>query len=481
MELRFFGAAGGTTGSCHWIRSGEIAVLLDCGLFQGRRAEAQNRNARFGFPPAKIRSVVLSHAHVDHSGKLPLLVRQGFDGRIHATPATRDLCELLLQDCVQVMRRDAGYLHRHAERRPPQRASGGGAEVAASPHLEPLYDEDDVRETMRRFSEHAYGEWFEAAPGIRCAFHDAGHILGSAWVEAEIQEPQGPRRLVFTGDYGRFHQPILRDPEPLTPADVVISESTYGDRLHPHYEELEQELAGALRRLAERGRGRLLIPAFAVGRSQQMLYAMHRIFTRGLAPKVQVVLDSPLAAAATRITLEHPECLDEEALVELRRLHADPRLRAFVHFTESVDESKALNDDPRPLVIVAGSGMLESGRILHHLIHHLGSPLTEILIVGFQAGNTLGRRLLEGARTVNILGKSYSVAARLTPMLGYSGHADRDGLLRALAPLAERARAVFLVHGENDQRAPLALELAKSGFHRVEQPEDAHSPQTYTL
>ncbi|MBK7874493.1 MAG: MBL fold metallo-hydrolase [Planctomycetes bacterium] len=563
MELRFFGATGNTTGTCHGIRAGGHTVLLDCGMFQGRRDEARRLNERFGFDAGRIDAVVQSHAHVDHSGKLPVLVRRGFTGRIFATPATRDLCEILLHDSARILLQDAEHLNRqrmrkkllsqraraefrqrakrekadarrtrrgkhahesaaandeHARRdagrqgratgasegvpfgrgvRSDLRGLESGARDDGAPALPtwnrnepfrlphesnlperevlPLFLEEDVDATMPLFAPRDYGEWFEAAPNMRFRFHDAGHILGSAWVEGEIREGTRLHRLVFTGDYGRKHQPILRDPAELLPADVYISESTYGNRTHPPFERLDEELAAAVRRLAERGRGRLLVPAFAVGRTQNVLYSLARIFREKLAPPVRVVVDSPLGTAATRIVLRHRECFDEEALREYERFQADPTLRAWLSFTDSVDESKALNADPRPTLIVSSSGMMESGRILHHLANGVSREETEILIVGFQAEHTLGRRLLEGATTVNVLGLAYAVRARVTPLLGFSAHADKDELIAALEPHAHRATHLFLVHGEEDQRQPLARELAARGFARVECPTDSRA------
>lgn len=510
MELQFFGATGTTTGSCHRLSFGGRSVLLDCGLFQGRREESCARNQGFGFDPSSIHAVVQSHAHVDHSGKLPMLVRHGFGGRIHATRATVDLCEILLRDCAHIMLSDAEHMNRarmrerlrttrrDGPRRDAPRPSRRGRvepdriqpglpapldpyrPARVTPTLPPrevlpLYLDEDVADTLRLFAGHEYGEWFEAAPGMRFRFREAGHILGSAWIEAELGDGSAKERLVFTGDYGRAHQPILRDPEPLAPADVYVSESTYGDRLHPPFDDMESDLAAAVRRLATRGRGRLLVPAFAVGRTQSVLYYLARIFRTGASPPVEVVVDSPLATAATRIVLQHHECFDADALSELRDYEEDPVFRSRLRFTESVEESKALNDDPRPTIVISASGMMESGRILHHLAHTVGSPDTEILIVGFQAAHTLGRRLLEGAQEVRIYGVTYPVRARVLPMLGFSAHADRDELLEALLPHAERAKAVFLVHGEDDQRGPLASTLAERGFARVERPSGSQS------
>ena len=471
MELRFHGATGTTTGSCHLIHSEGRSVLLDCGLFQGRREESRKRNEQFGFDPSKIDAVVLSHAHIDHSGKLPMLTRGHFRGRVHATGATRDLCEALLQDSAHIQLQDAQFLNRQRWRAGRESGEPTKGRMLPNSEVQPLYLEEDVRELLPLFASHAYGEWFEVLPGMRFRFRDAGHILGSAWIEAEIREAGGIQRLVFTGDYGRFHQPILRDPEPLSEADVVISESTYGNRCHPPQQDLAGELRAAVERLEKRGRGRLLIPAFAVGRTQNILYEFAHMCRAGSCPNVRFVVDSPLATAATRIVYEHPECFDAEALAQYKSLQEDETFRSRLVFTHSVEESKALNSDRRPTVLISASGMMESGRILHHLAWNVSSPETEILIVGFQAEHTLGRRLLEGANEVRIFGMLHTVRARVTPMLGFSAHADRDELLRALVPIAGRAKALFLVHGENDQRVPFAEELRRSGYTRVELPE----------
>lgn len=496
MELRFYGATGTTTGSCHLVHSEGRSVLLDCGLFQGPREESWRKNSQFSLDPRSIDAVVQSHAHIDHSGKLPMLVRHGFQGRIHATPATRDLCEILLSDSAHIQLQDAQFMNRqrwrqarqrHQESIPkakparrskalpqPKSRRARMAEPLLLPPREvmPLYLEEDVRDTLPRFLQHAYGQWFEPVPGMRFRFHDAGHILGSAWIEGEIREQSGLTKLVFTGDYGRYHQPILQDPEPLCEADIYISESTYGNRCHAPFHDTESELALALERLAKRPRGRLLIPAFAVGRTQHLLYELFKICRKRACANIGIVVDSPLASAATRIVLQHPECFDEEALEVYRAAREDQNFQKRLRFTQSVEESKALNEDPRPLVILSASGMMETGRILHHLAWNISDPAAEILVVGFQAQHTLGRRLIEGAREVRIFGMLHPVRAKISSMLGFSAHADRDDLLRALGPHAGRAQALFLIHGENDQRKPLREELRKRGFGRVECPEN---------
>ncbi|MCE9595959.1 MAG: MBL fold metallo-hydrolase [Planctomycetes bacterium] len=487
MDLLFHGATGDTTGSCHLLRANGCEVLFDCGLYQGRRSETYARNAHFGFAAARIDAVVQSHAHVDHCGKLPMLVRGGFGGRIHATHGTRDLAEILLHDSANIQVKDAEHLNRerwrarsYAERRrdaarncPPTYPAALARSTIPEAEVTPLYVDEDVDATLPLFDSHVYREWFDVARGVRARFHDAGHILGSAWIEAEITEGAKVTRLVFTGDYGRPGQPILRDPEPLAEADIFISESTYGARSHPPFVDMERQLGDAVERLARRGRGRLLVPVFAVGRAQNILYTLSHIFEQRAIGDVHVAVDSPLASRATEIVLKYPEYFDEEALSEFHRLQLRSRLKERLTFTESVDDSKALNRDPRPMVVLSASGMMESGRIVHHLAWHISSEDTEILVVGYQAANTLGRRLVEKAREVNILGHAFQVRAKVTTMNGFSAHADREGLLAALTPHAKRAKALFLVHGENDQRMPLARNLVERGFARVETPEDA--------
>jgi len=484
--LRFFGATGDTTGSCHLLSANGARVLLDCGLYQGRRGESYRRNREFAFSPQSIDALVQSHAHVDHSGKLPMLVREGFRGAVHATHGTRDLCDVLLRDSAHIQIKDAELLNRlrakerlRSLRRLPLPADDAeeppsiGKAHLPEHELLPLYLEEDVVASMRLFEQHHYLEWFDVSPGIRVRFHDAGHILGSAWIEAEITEGTRVQRLVFTGDYGRPGQPVLRDPEPLCEADVFLSESTYGDRSHPPFEDTERKLGEAVERLARRGRGRLLVPVFAVGRAQNLLYTLARIFRTHEVGSVAVVVDSPLATAATEIVVRHPEYFDEETASELALLKAGSLLGKRLAFTASVDESKALNRDPRPLVILSASGMLESGRIVHHVAWNVSREDCEILIVGYQARGTLGRKLLDGVREVNMLGRRFSVRATISALMGFSAHADREGLLAALTPHAARAACLFLVHGENEQRDPLALTLRARGFARVETPDDS--------
>lgn len=492
MEIEFHGATDGTTGSCHLLRAGGVQILLECGLFQGRRAATRRRNSRFGFRASEVDAVVLSHAHIDHSGKLPLLVKAGFRGPIHATGATVELADPMLLDSANIQVKDAEFLNRHLlfekVRKRGERARGRRLErewrleddapalaVSNPPKRDvlPLYLPEDVPPTVRRFVPHRWGEWFRVGPSVRVRLHDAGHILGASWVEIEARERGRTRRVVFTGDYGR-PQPILRDPTPLEPGDVVISESTYGDRCHPPLDDTEQQLGAAVDRLMKRRRGKLLIPAFAVGRTQHVLYALEQIAEKRGYADLRVVVDSPLATKATQIVGRHPECFDDEARVLYERIR-EGRGRVHVAFTESVDESKALNREPGPVVVVSASGMMESGRILHHLAWNIASADTEIAVVGYQAHGTLGRRIVEGEREVNILGMRHEVRARVTVMNGFSAHADRDELLAALTPIAGSCGTLFLVHGEDDQRLPLARRTRERGFAKVECPRDPRS------
>ena len=470
MEIRFFGAARGVTGSCHMLCVNGRQVLLDCGLFQGRRNESYQRNANFHFDASKVDAVIQSHAHIDHSGKLPMLVREGFHGTIHATHGTRDLCTILLHDCAHILSKDAEFLNKKRMRN-KVRGSRKGNAPPTNAEVMPLYLDEDVDETLSRFLSHRYGEWFAVLDGVRARFHEAGHILGSAWVEVEATEDGEMRRIVFTGDYGRSGLPLLRDPEPFVQADIIISESTYGGKTHPGFADMQQELADAVKRLVARGRGRLLIPAFAVGRTQNILYELGRVFESGAAPKVPVIVDSPLATAATSIVKNYCRYYDDEALEQLECI--DGRAQSLcpgVRFTESVGESKLLNSHPGPMIVLSASGMMETGRILHHLANWIGSPNTELLVVGFQAEHTLGRRLAEGAKEVSLLGEHYQVGARLTTMDGVSAHADPQDFLRALKPLAKHAKILFLVHGEDGQRRPLSKNLKQAGFERIEEP-----------
>jgi len=447
VDVTFFGAAREVTGSCHLVRVGESAVALDFGLFQGRRAETHDKNLSIPFAHEALSAVVLSHAHIDHSGRLPLLARYGFDRPVYATPATRDLCAIMLADSAHIQEKDAEFLARR------------GKSVAP-----PLYDQRDVARLMSRMSAVPYRVPFDVAPGIRATFVEAGHILGSASVVLDCVENDVSRRLVFSGDIGRWGLPIIRDPEPPKGADVVIMESTYGNRDHESVAAMPDELGRIVRETAAKG-GRVLIPAFAVGRTQELLYDLHRLTRAGAIPAIPIVLDSPLAIAATTVFATNPDAFDrgEELVTAVDDLFDFERLE----FTRDTAASKALNERLGPMVVIAASGMAESGRILHHLAHGASNPRNTILIVGFQAEHTLGRRIVERRPSLKIFGDEVPLKARVEILNGYSAHGDRGELRRWLGEVSgssDTKPVLYLVHGEPAAQDALAGTLRGDGY-----------------
>ena len=458
MRLQFMGAAREVTGSAHLVHLEGRTILLDCGLFQGRRREVHDKNRRVPYAVDRIDAVVLSHAHIDHAGRLPFLVKEGYRGPIHSTAATRDLCEVMLADSAHIQEKDAEYLRRRHK------------EVA-----EPLYALRDVSTTMTQMSPQRYGARFEVTPGVWARFSDAGHILGSASVALEWEEGSETRRLGFSGDIGRSGLAIIRDPEPLSAVDWMIMESTYGNRDHTSVEGARAELARVVRETVGRG-GRVLIPAFAVGRTQELLYNLHQLTVAGEIPRVPIVIDSPLASEATAVFRENTGDFDDsEPMV---RAHNRNRAAIFdfdlVQFTPSVEDSKAMMRRSGPMIVIAASGMVEAGRILHHLAHSAGDPRSTVLIVGFQAEHTLGRRIVERRETIKVFGEEIPLRAQVEVLNGYSAHADRSGLqawLDAARASSPRLRDVFLVHGEPEAQDALAERLGARGYH-VESPEN---------
>ncbi len=456
MELLFWGATRTVTGSAHYLRVNGRWVVLDFGLFQGRRAEARRRNRTLPREAGQIEAVLLSHAHIDHSGNLPTLARLGFSGTVYATAATRDLCTPMLLDSAHLQEADVRFVNKRRARK-------------GEPPVEPLYTQEDAVQILRQIVGVPYGRTFWVAPGVWARFLDAGHILGSAAVVLELEEDGERIRLGFSGDVGRKGLPILRDPEPLPPVDYLILESTYGNRLHESPDRAKEALAQVVRRTVERG-GKVLIPAFAVGRTQEIVYHLHELFLEGRLPRVPIYVDSPLASAATSVFRLHPECYDRETwelLAEIDRPGADPFGFRLLRYLRSTEESMALNDDPNPAVIIAASGMCEGGRILHHLRHHVGNPKNTVLIVSFQAEHTLGRRLAEGWKKVNIYGEPHVVRAEVVVAHGYSAHADRQGLLDYARPVLKEVKGIFLVHGEPEAQEALAEGLRSLGARQV--------------
>jgi metallo-beta-lactamase family protein len=457
--LTFWGAARTVTGSMHRLDACGQSLLLDCGLFQGRRDESRRRNQVFPFRPKDIDAVLLSHAHIDHCGNLPNLVRQGFTGPIYCTPATRALAGVMLGDAAKIHEEDAAYLNRHREK--------------GEPKVEPLYDGRDVYRTLLRLQAVPYDTPFAVGPGLEARFANAGHLLGAAMVALRIDGVGGERRLAFTGDLGRPGVPILRDPDPVPACDFLICESTYGGHTHEPVEETAERLGQVVRQTAERG-GKLLIPAFSVGRTQTVVYFLHQLMTANRLPDLPIFVDSPMAVRATEVFRAHPECFNDEAL---RLLRESPDLfgERHVHYVEKVYNSIALNDRVDPCVIISASGMCEAGRILHHLKHHIEDPRSTILIVGFQAPDTLGRRLLERRPEVRILGRTLMRKADVVVLNGLSSHADHGDLLRTLGPLAGTACRVRLVHGEPERAVALAEGLRTAGFEDVVIPDRGES------
>ncbi len=452
MEIMFAGAAREVTGSCHVIRLNGTTIVLDCGLFQGRRREADEKNRRLLFDVEGIDAVIASHAHIDHIGRLPVLIRNGYNKKIWSTPATRDLSALMLADSANIQVKDAEHLTKRNREA-----------------TEPLYGVSDATRTTALMMGISYDLAFDVMPGARGMFVDAGHILGSASVTLDYSERGASKRLVFSGDIGRRGLPIIRDPVAPTDADIVIMESTYGDRDHESVHDARSKLGRVVRTCAVRG-GKVFIPAFAVGRVQEILYDLHVLVRGNAIPAIPIYIDSPLATDVTATFRMHPDCFDNsEALVQ-----AVEELFRFglVQFTREVSESKALNSMRGPMVVIAASGMVESGRIVHHIAHGAADARNTILIVGYQAENTLGRRIVERQPVIKVFGEEVPLRATVEVLNGYSAHADRKELiewLRAVQAASPRLSRVFLVHGEPRAQDPFAEQVRALGL-RVETP-----------
>jgi metallo-beta-lactamase family protein len=464
VRITFYGAAQEVTGSLHLIEVNGRRILLECGLFQGRRAESNERNRNFPFEPASIDAVVLSHAHIDHSGNIPNLVKQGFNGNIWCTAATRNLCTYMLMDSGHIQEGDAAYLNKH--RGPDEEP------------VVPLYTQADVQASLSFFISVGLHRTVTIADGVSLTFSNAGHILGSAFVTLDIREFATDKRwrLVFSGDVGRPGMAILADPELPAAADILIMESTYGDRLHQSREDARRELREVVRATVRR-RGKVIIPAFAVGRTQEIIYALNQLEAEGDIPPLPIFVDSPLAVSATEVFRMHPEEWDEEVRAFLQ---GDQRRNPFdwdrVEYVRDTVRSKQLNFLDGPAIIISASGMAENGRILHHLKNNIENPDNTVLLVSFQAEHTLGRKLLDGARKVKILGEEKEVRARVAAIEGYSAHADQAELLAWARGLdRQRLGHAFLVHGEQAASFTLAEKLRAEGVSRVVVPERGQS------
>jgi metallo-beta-lactamase family protein len=452
IQLRFLGAAGMVSGSRHLLQVDGRRVLFDCGLFQGEKQLRERNWEPFPVPPDSIDAVVLTHAHIDHSGWLPRLVRTGFRGTIFTAPAAADLLGLLLYDSAKCQAEDAAYANRKGYSR-------------HRPAL-PLYEERDVDRTLRLVKDVERGRWFEPAPGVRCRFHDAGHMLGSSFVEVEATAATGTRRLLFSGDVGRYDAPLLHDPVAPPACDYLVCESTYGDRDHPPSRPLD-ELEAATKEAIGRG-GMMLVASFAVGRAQQLVYLLRTLMAANRLPSVPVWVDSPMAVEATEVYRRHA---GEHDFSEARREGVDEALAApFARLAKTAAESKAINAHEGPGVIIASSGMMNGGRILHHLVQRLPDPRTTVLVAGFQAVGTRGRALIDGARELRIHGRDIPVRAAIRRVDGLSGHADRNEIGRWLAAMPAPGRT-FLVHGEPRAAAGMAEFLRETRGWAVQIPK----------
>ncbi len=456
MRLSFFGAARQVTGSTHLIETATHRVLLDCGLHQGHRAEAAERNKHLPFDPQTVTTALLSHAHIDHSGNLPTLIKGGFRGDVNCTPATRDLANLMLRDSAHIQEQDAAYLNQKKSRK-------------GLPPIEPLYTIREAEQAIRSLVGHAYDRWFCLEGGGRALFVDSAHILGSAITLLELRDGDRTLRVGYTGDLGRQSALLLPDPAKVRDLDYLIVESTYGDREHPPMQASADELASIVRETAARG-GKVIIPAFAVERTQELVYALHMKTEAGQAPRVPIYVDSPLAIDATNVYRVHLDSLDGPVREHLVT-HEDPFGFGKLRYTRPVEESKAINANPGPAIVIAGNGMAEAGRILHHLKHNIEDERSTVVFVGYQAVNTLGRRLVDGAKKVRIFGDEFNVRADIRVVNGYSAHADRRELIEWVAYAKGKLKEVFVVHGEPQAAFSLAGALRELGGLKVTVPE----------
>ena len=462
MKIHFHGAAQTVTGSQHLLQINGANLLLECGLYQGKRSESYERNRHFQYEPDEIDAVILSHAHIDHSGNLPHLVKQGFDGPIFATTATAHLGNILLLDAGHIHESDAVYVNK-------KRAKRG------EPPIEPLYTQVDAAAVAQQFSPIPYERSFEPVPGVVAHFVEAGHILGSAAVVLDIEEHGRKFRLWFSGDIGRRDLPLLRDPVLPNAADFILMECTYGDKTHHDPQLAFDELRQVVSETVNRG-GKVIIPAFAVGRTQELVYFLHQMFNSGDIPRVPVFVDSPLAVNATDIFRAHPEVFDQETkeFIAKDRGHAALGFDLLT-YTRSVEESKAINFVKGPAVIISASGMAETGRILHHLKNNIEDPNNTILIVSWQAPDTLGRRLADREEIVKIFGETYHRKAKVSTIGGLSAHGDQNMLMEYALASKERVQKIFLVHGEERGAQPLTEKMKEAGF------PDVYFPSPHTM
>ncbi len=457
LKIQFCGAAKEVTGSKHLIEFKGQKILLDCGMFQGRRKEAAAKNSDFCFDPKEVDAVILSHAHIDHSGNLPMLVKNGYDGPIYATHATRDLCNYMLMDSAYIQAREVEWMRKK------------GKEVVE----DQFYDEEDAEKALEMFHGVGYEHSFVVAEGVVACFYDAGHILGSALIHLMFYDKDTGERMsvAFTGDLGRKGLPILRDPQVIKDTDVLICESTYGDRLHDALQTIDAEFAEIVNDVAHQG-GKLIIPAFSLERTQEVVYHLNRLTKADKIPEIPIYVDSPLSGNVTEVFKGHPECFDKSVYREFIDQGDNPFGFGNLKYTRSVDESKSLNEKPGPMIIISASGMCEHGRILHHLKNNIEDHRSAVLIVGYQASHTLGRKLQDGENPVKIFGDPYKVRAKIHTIDAFSAHADRSDLIDYITKV-KGVKKLFLVHGEEESQIKLKEALEENDYEAyIPSPEE---------
>jgi len=511
MEITSYGACREVTGSAHLISCNESKVLLDCGLFQGKRKECEKKNRNFPFQPGSITNVLLSHAHIDHSGRIPMLTAQGFKGRIITTRPTQDACDYMLRDSAHIQESDANYLNYKTARsflyeqtlsktkKKKLRNSEIAkikkllkkdrwyvnkeriAEVIAQnnlPEVTPLYTMEDAENSLKQFEGYPLNDRIEIGNNVFCTFYNAGHILGSAITIVEIKIGENRFVVAYSGDIGRFDVPLIKNPVLEFPPehrdiDILIMESTYGDRIHDPVYDLKEQLAKVIERTFAR-KGTVLIPSFAMERAQVLIYLLHELYNEGKLPSIPVYIDSPLAVNLTKVFGEHPECYDIETHSKFLENGKNPFVFEQLTYVNSVEESMELNRDESPHIVISGSGMCEGGRILHHMRYKIHDPKNTLLFVGYQAENTLGRRIIEKARAyresggdyplVKFMNKEYPVKADVVQMEGFSAHADRNEILRFISGSNLKIKKIALVHGEQDAISELGKHLKERGY-----------------
>ncbi|MBN1163818.1 MAG: MBL fold metallo-hydrolase [Candidatus Krumholzibacteriota bacterium] len=450
IKLKFLGGVREVTGSNHLITTGNSKIIIDCGLFQGHRGEYFEKNSRFSFSPDSLNAMILSHAHIDHSGNIPNLVKQGFASRILTTDATRDLCSAMLPDSGHIQEEDIKYVNKIHRKK-------------GLPPVTPLYTRKDAEKSLQYFSGHPYRQKVMATEDVSVTFYDAGHVLGSSTPLLEIGNGEKDDiKIAYAVDLGRKNIPILNDPETPPAIDYLILESTYGGRLHDPVDKAKDRLAEIITGTAKRG-GKIIIPSFALERTQEIAYYLNQLLLEDRIPGIPIYVDSPLAVNITEIFIKHPECYDQE-MYDAFRSGMDPLGTNRIKYITDVEESKALNQDDQPMIIISASGMCEAGRIVHHLKNNIGDPRNTVLVIGYMAQNTLGRRIVEKHEQVRIFGEDQALRAQVVVMNTFSAHADRNDLFDYVKPLKNKLKKIFIVHGEEDQSEKLYRLLTDNGF-----------------